>query len=120
MKFTHPAVRSGVFKLINTFEFDLEVGTHFLPTSVELFQNTERKGSFRCRMWERDLYHLQLTIRESAPKKNAQRLESDEEIFVERTWELSSRFEDFEAADSRAALKLFMDSLKKYLDRVTG
>lgn len=118
MKLQHAAVASEVFKLVTTLEFDLVVAEHFLPTRVELFQDTERKRHFRCRMWERDLYHLQLTLRRQEQNKGRRRLESDEEILVERTWELSSRFEDFEADSPRSAIKLFLDALKRYLNRV--
>ena len=44
----------------------------------------------------------------------------DEELLVERTWELSDRFEDFEAPSAQKALALFLDSLKRYLQRVSA
>ena len=116
MKIQHPAVTSDVFKLVAILEFDLELDDHFLPTRVELFQDTERKRRWRCRMWERELYHMQMTL----AKGKARHPESDEELLVERTWELSDRFEDFEATSAKAAMKLFLDSLKKYLKRVAN
>lgn len=118
MKVQHSAVRSDVFKLVNTLEFDIEVGEHFLPTRVELFQDTERKGHWRCRMWERDLYHLQLTLPQGK-KRKLKRAESDEEVLVERTWEVSSRFEDFKAPTARVALKKFLDAFREYLNRIS-
>jgi hypothetical protein len=118
MKLKHSAVKSSVFELVSTIEFDLEVGGHFLPTRVELFQDTERKGHWRCRLWERELYHLALTVPFGGRTKK--RAESDEELLVERTWELSNRFEDFEARSAKAATKIFMECLKKYLKRVAG
>jgi len=117
MKIQHSAVTSDVFKLLTTLEFDLVVGHHFLPTRVELFQDTVRKRRFRCRMWERDLYHMQMSLPPDG-KRRSRRSESDEEILVERTWELSTKFEDFEAPNAAGALKVFLDSLKRYLDRV--
>ena len=119
MRIQHLAVKSDIFKLVTTLEFDLELGHHFSPTRVELFQDTERKRHFRCRMWERELFRIQSTLPQT-PKGQPQDSPSDEELFVERTWELSSRFEDFEAASSKAALQNFLDSLKKYLQRVGG
>ncbi|MBI5773952.1 MAG: hypothetical protein HZA89_09460 [Verrucomicrobia bacterium] len=118
MRIKHPAVTSAVFKLVTTLEFDMEVGGHFLPTRVELFQDTERKRRFRCRMWERELYHLHLALETDG--KTKRRKETDEDLMVERTWEISSQFEDFEAANPKAALKLFLDSLTLYLKRVAG
>ena len=117
MKIKHPAVTSVVFKLVTTLEFDLVVGTHFLPTRVELFQDTTRKRHYRCRMWERDLYHMQMSLSPDG-KRHARRSESDEEILVERTWELSSKFEDFEAPSAAKALGILLNSLEKYLDRI--
>jgi len=37
---------SDVFKLAAILEFDLELDGHFLPTRVELFQDTERKRHY--------------------------------------------------------------------------
>lgn len=116
MKIKHPAVVSDVFKLVATLEFDLEIDGHFLPTRIELFQDTERERHWRCRMWERELCHMTLTLPYGA--SGVERPESDEEVLIERTWELSDKFEDFEAPSAKAALELFLDNLKKYLRRV--
>jgi hypothetical protein len=118
MKLRHSAVKSDIFKLITTLEFDLEVGNHFLPTRVELFQDTERDHRWRCRMWERELCRMTFTLPDQTSKRK--RCESDEEVLLERTWELSDRFEDFEAPTASAALKLFLGALGDYLKRVTA
>lgn len=117
MKIKHPAVTSDVFKLVTVLEFDLSLGDQFLPTRIELFQDTERPRQFRCRMWERELFRIQGTLPQNA-KHRPNDPPSDEELLVERTWELSDKFEDFEAPNPKAALKLFLDSLEKYLKRV--
>jgi hypothetical protein len=116
MKLKHAAVKSDIFKLVTTLEFDLEVGNHFLPTRIELFQDTERNQRWRCRMWERELCRLTLTLAED--RKETLPCESDEQVLVERTWELSNRFEDFEAPTANAALELFLSALRAYLQRV--
>jgi hypothetical protein len=38
---------------------------------------------------------------------------------VERTWEVSSRFEDFKAPTARVALKKFLDAFREYLNRIS-
>lgn len=119
MKIQHSAVKSDVFKLIATLEFDLEVAGHFLPTRIELFRDTERRRFYRCRMWERELFHLKMTLPKS-PKSKERHPQSDEELLVERTWELSDKFDKFEAASPKKAMKMFLDSLKKYLKKVAG
>ena len=118
MKIRHPAVRSDVYRLVTTLEFDLELGGHFLPTRVELFQDTERRRHWRCRMWERELYHLTMT--EPSKGRGRRRPQADEELLVERTWELSSRFDDFTAPSAARAMQLFVDSLVRYLKRVSA
>lgn len=118
MKIKHPAVTSDVFKLVTTLEFDLQLRGQFMPTRVELFQNTERKRHFRCHLWELEYYHIQGTF-SAGRKANARRPASDEPIFVERTWELSSKFHDFTAPNAQAAMKKFLDILAKYLERVS-
>ena len=121
MKIKHPAVTSDVFRLADTLEFDLEIGGEFIPTRLELFEDTERKNHWRARMWEREAYHLESTfISEPAVKgkRKTQRCAFDEEILVERTWELSSELEDFVAPTARAALKLVLDRLVEHLHRI--
>jgi hypothetical protein len=118
MKIKHPAVKSDVFKLVSLLEFDLEVGGKFFPARVELFQDTEHPRHWRCRLWERELCHLTFTLRRGS--KSGKRIESDEEVLIERTWVLSDKFEGFEAARAGEAMKRFIDALKEYLQRVTA
>jgi hypothetical protein len=118
MKIKHPAVKSDVFKLVDLLEFDLEVGGHYFPARVELFRDTERPRHWRCRLWERELCHVAFTLRRGS--KSGKRIESDEEVLIERTWVLSDGFETFEAASASQAMKRFIDALKEYLKRVTA
>ena len=118
MKIKHPAVKSNVFKLVSLLEFDLEVGGSFFPARVEVFQDTEHPRQWRCRLWERELCRLTFTLRRGS--KSGKRIESDEEVLIERTWVLSDKFENFEAASAGEAMKRFIDALKEYLKRVTA
>lgn len=118
MRIKHPAVTSDVFKHLNTLEFDLKIDDHVLPTRVELFQDTERANHYRCRLWERDLYRLNPSPVQSNGNGTNQDLECDEEILIERTWELSDEFEDFEAESAEEALDRFLDALEIYLKRL--
>lgn len=115
----HPFVTSDVFKLISTLEFDLEIGGHFLPTRLELFQDTENENVFRCRMWERDLFRLKATPYEDEATGKVVAGEEDEELLVERTWELSDEFESFEADSPEDAINLVLDALRHYLEKLT-
>src|SRR5437899_1295601 len=113
MKISDPAVTSDVYQLVKTIEFDLEMGDKFLPTRVEVFRDTQRKRHFRCHMWELEYYHMESTFSDAADKQSGKT--SDEPMLVERTWELSSKFHDFEAANAEAALKKFLSVLRKHL-----
>ena len=114
----HPFVTSDVFKLISTLEFDLEVNGHFLPTRLELFQDTERANLFRCRMWERDLFRLKPTPFKDELTGKLVEGEEDEELLIERTWELSDEFESFEADSAENAINQVLEALKGYLERL--
>jgi hypothetical protein len=115
MKIKHPAVTSDVFKLVETVEFDLSVCGKFVRARVELFQDTVRQRHWRCHLWELDFYHIEGTFRDKGRKKRPQ---SDEALITERTWEISSKFSDFEAPNARAAMKTFLDRFQQYLKRV--
>lgn len=118
MIFKHTCVTSDVFKLISTLEFDLEIGGHFLPTRLELFQDTERANLFRCRMWERDLFRLTPTPYKDEATGKMIAGEEDEELLIERTWELSDEFESFEADSEQDAINQVLAALKAYLERL--
>ena len=114
----HPFVTSDVFKLISTLEFDLEIDGHFLPTRLELFQDTERADLYRCRMWERDLFRLKPTPCRDAATGLMVEEEEDEELLIERTWELSDEFESFEADSPETAINQVLEALKAHLGRI--
>jgi hypothetical protein len=118
MVIQHPFVTSDVFKLLSTLEFDLEINGHLLPTRLELFQNTERADVYRCRMWERDLFRLKPTPYTDEATGEMVEGEEDEELLIERTWELSDELESFEAGSPEAAIHQVLDSLKQYLGRI--
>lgn len=122
MKIKHPAVKSAVFKLTTTLEFDLELPGDLVPTRIELLQDTERKTRWRARVWERESCRLESTFAPAPPpkgRKPAERFTFDEEILVERTWELSEELEDFQAGSAASAMKKVLDLLTAHLDRST-
>ena len=117
MKISDPAVTSDIYELVRTIEFDMEMGDKFLPTRVEVFRDTQRKRHFRCHMWELEYYHVESTFSRDR-RGNEPGAPSDEPILVERTWELSSKFLDFQAPNAEAALKQFLAVLTKHLKAV--
>lgn len=116
MRIDHPAATSAVFELLRVLEFDLVVLGDRYPARFEVFRNTESPKRFRVRLWERNLYHLKPTLNVSGIPSEEFELEySDEELMVERTWELSERFEDFEAEDEKDAIHQALTRLEEYL-----
>ncbi|MCF7707641.1 MAG: hypothetical protein K9N52_01925 [Verrucomicrobia bacterium] len=113
MKIDLPIIESDIFRLIETIEFDLTICNHFFPVRIELFQNTETPSQFRCRMWEREFCHMQDALI-SHDEERPCRDEFDEEIMVERTWEISDEFEDFEAPNPEKALEIFISNVTDY------
>lgn len=122
MNIKHPLVRSSVYELAKTLEFDQELGGDCVPARLEIFRDTARKSWWRARLWERECCRLEEVLgpglSKGEPSSRRRRLRVDEEILVERTWELSEALEDFEAPDARAALRFVLDRLVAHLERV--
>lgn len=122
MRIQHPLVKSSVYVLTKTLELDLEVGGDYVPARLELFRDTSRKNRWRVRLWERECCRLEEVIGPGSPglegSARGKHPRVDEEILVERTWELSEALEDFEAKDARAALRFAVDRLTEHLERV--
>jgi hypothetical protein len=122
MKITHSAITSPVFELVKVIELDITLGDVFIPTRIEIFQDTERTDFFRCRLWELELFRLTPTFPMEEGGKPLHI--SDDVIQVERS-ATRSRFRDlsyegYAAADADAALQKIIDDLKSFLEHVTG
>ena len=118
MELKHSAIQSAVYELVTTTEVDLQLGDDFMPMRFEIFRNTQKKGRFRCRMWEGELHRLRPTF----PQKNGKPLHiSDAFIFVE--WlggPGMGRYEDFTAPSAVKALQIVIEDFKKFLKHTTG
>jgi len=122
MKITHSAITSPVFELVKVIELDITLGDVFIPTRIEIFQDSERTDFFRCRVWELELFHLTPT---SPMDENGKPLHiSSDVIQVERsaTYRIfrDLSYEGYVAADADAALQKIIDDLKSFLEHVTG
>lgn len=120
MQIDHPAVRSVVFEMVKTLEFDLCIKGDLSPARLEIFRSTDQPNRYRCRLWERNLYHLKPTLNlDALSEEEFARDFSDEEVLVERTWELSERFLDFEAANESDAILQAVANFEAHLSRPT-
>ncbi len=121
MKITHSAITSPVFELVKVIELDITLADVFMPTRIEIFQDTERTDFFRCRVWE--LEHFRLTPTFPMDEGGKPLHISDDVIQVERsaTYRISKDLSyGYVAADADAALQKIIDDLKSFLEHVTG
>ncbi len=126
MKIAHPAMRSDVFRLVATYEFDLQIGACFHPTRIELFRDTQRTRRWRARLWDLELCRIEASpvdqLPEGAARKKGTRKARevfDEETLLERTWMLGDDLSDFTAASEAAALRRVLDALAEHLGPAT-
>jgi len=122
MKITHSAITSPVFELVKVIELDITLGDVFIPTRIEILQDTGRTDFFRCRVWELELFHLTPTFPMDEDGKPLHI--SSDVIQVERsaTYRIfrDLSYEGYVAADADAALQKIIDDLKSFLEHVTG
>jgi hypothetical protein len=119
MKLSHSAIISPIFKLIGTYEIDLELNQDEWPTRIELFQAINIRNTYRARMWQVDFFRLDPTFNESAGSSERPKKLKDEEIQVERSGVLSEEILNFEATDEENAMTKVEYYFKQFLsDRV--
>ncbi len=122
MKITHSAITSPVFELVKVIELDITLGDDFIPTRIEIFQDTERTDFFRCRIWELEYFHMVPTF--PMDKDGKPMHVSDSIVQVERstTYRIFKdlSYDGFAATDADAALQKIIDDLKSFLEHVTG
>jgi hypothetical protein len=121
MKISHSAVTSPLFELVKVVELDIQLGEDSWSTRIELFQSTEATDHFRCHVWELELFRLTPSFPRDEDGLPAHI--SDDVLMVERGIahrKISYPMEDIVASDVNAALKIVVEDLKRFLERVTG
>ncbi|MBI4851266.1 MAG: hypothetical protein HY819_05510 [Acidobacteria bacterium] len=119
MKLLHSAIKSPVFELIKTIEIDIELGEDSWTSRIELFQDTEKRDYFRCRVWELELFRLTLSFPRNENGEPAHI--TDDSIWVERPFPRSKiDYEGFIASNPDHALQSVIEDLKNFLEHVTG
>ncbi|MCI0524671.1 MAG: hypothetical protein L0Y75_05340 [Acidobacteria bacterium] len=122
MKIIHSAITSPVFELVKVIELDITLGDDFIPTRIEIFQDTKRRDFFRCRVWELEYFNLTPTF---PMDENGKPLHiSSDVVQVERSTSYcifnNLSYDGFAATDADAALQKIIDDLKSFLEHVTG
>jgi hypothetical protein len=123
MKISHFTVTSAVFELVKVVEIDISMSDEdSWINRIELFQDSEQAGRFRCRVWESELFRLTPSF--PRDQKNEPADVTYDAILVERgigQSEIASTLhEPFTAESVEAALEMVIRDLKNYLEAVTG
>jgi hypothetical protein len=85
MKIKHPSAKLNLFKLAGTFEADLALSRELnFPIRFEVFQDTEKSGWFRVRVWEQESFRIEPTFPIKRRGKIT-RYRCDEILSLERT-----------------------------------
>ena len=122
LKITHSAITSPVFELVKTMLLDITLAEVYIPTRIEIWQDTEQKDSFRCYIWELEIFDLTPTFLQN---ETANPLETcTEEIQVERSWRYgrTQQFvnKEFKADSVETALQMVLENVKAELKYTTG
>jgi hypothetical protein len=90
-----------VYKLIEVYEFDLDLDNDRPSFRLELFQALDNDNRFRCRVREHEIYRMNPTFpqdqSDDTPAKSA-------ELLIEGSLICLPDLLDFEAADAKEAL----------------
>lgn len=119
MKLQHSAIDSPFFELVKTIEVDLALRDDLVvPLRIELFEDSENAGRFRCHLWEREMFRMT----PSFPQDHRGRPNeiSDDELLAERSTQLTGDYQDFTAPAAEAALAKVLDDLAARLEHWTG
>ncbi|GEM_PF-812978 len=120
MKIRHSAAKTSFFKLVGTYELDLDLGPQLnFSLRLELFKDTERKGWFRAHVWELEYFNLEPTFPSSKNGKS-RRCKSSEKIMLERITQLTGNYGCFEAESKKDALLMIVTDLKKRIEHWTN
>jgi hypothetical protein len=122
LRINHTAITSPIFELVKTVLLDIGLAEEYIPTRIELWQDTERKDSFRCYIWE--LEHFNLTPTFPQDEKGKPLETCTEEIQVERSWRYGRtrqfNMKEFIADDVDAAFQMVIENVKAELEYITG
>jgi hypothetical protein len=121
MKIAHPAVTSPLYELARSFEVDVQLGDDSLTFRIELFRNSERPDSFRCHVWDLEMFRLKPTFPRDGNEEPSH--VCDDVLMVDRgipRSRVAYPREDIVASNIDAALEIVLNDLKAFLEHVTA
>lgn len=120
MNINHPNVKSKLYELIKTIEFDVALGDDGFSLRIELFRSTSDSTSFRAHVWRTEFYRIQSTFPQNDITNEPEHLPSDELIMIDDSMHLKGNYSDFQAENEDVAIQLVLDDYKRFLNYVTG
>lgn len=110
----HSSVTSPIFRLVETFNFDIKLGDATDSLKIELYQDTANQKQFRCRIWQPEIVNLKVT--EANEVIEAMKL-------ILTSWDTNlhkNEFSCFMAENQKEAIQKVTDAIKDFLVHVTG
>lgn len=118
MRIVHSAVTSPIYRLSKIYEFDLCLGDESWPIRIEVLQNTEAPGRFRCRIWQSEFFRIQSTFpqgKDGLLRDHA----SDELVWVKFSGPKLDDYDDFPAQDADVAFAMVLADFEQFLEHTT-
>ena len=116
----HSAVKSELYELVKTIEFDVALGEDGFNLRIELFRALSSQNHFRAHIRRSEFYRIQSTFPQDHETHKPVDPPSDELIFIDYSTQLNGDYSDFQAEDEATALQLILDDCQRFLQRIAG
>ena len=120
MNISHPFVKSEVYELIKTIEFDIAIGEDEFILRIELFRVNSDPTNFRAHIWRREFFRIQSTFPQDAETHEPVDTASDELIFVDDSHQLQGKYSHFQAESESVAMQMILDDFQSWLQHIAG
>lgn len=119
MKLIHPCIKSPLFKVVSTFEIDVEFGDDSFTLRIELFRSHANSKLYRYRISRTEMFSMQPMFPED--EKGSPPEPTTETIFIEE-WGLKYLLsgEEFRANNNRGAIAKIIKDFGKALEHVSS
>jgi len=116
---SYSGISSTIFHLARTIEVDLQIEDDAWPLRIELYRDSADETHFRARVWLLEAFRLQPTFPQTESGLPTDE-PTDEELFVEWTYNLERDFDSFEADSDEEALDLVLSQIEDSLMHIAG
>ena len=120
MNISHGFVKSQIYELIKTIEFDVEIGDDAFELRVELFRVHSSPNHFRAHIWREEFFNIQSTFPQNDKTHEPIDPLSSEIILVDYSYHLSGKYSHYQAENEIVALQMVLDDFQRWLKHVAG